>query len=290
MTSTAQDMPAEEPAEQPGTLSALPVGQRQGDSSPPANVAELIRALNASHEALKDLWSRIRRTADIAFRSEKAASQAEAAAAAAKVTQKLIQDEQPQRRAPLFRQLLAAAATVALDGLACWFAAQALDGGQLETMVWAGLFLAVLGGGEWALDYYRDRRRWPLLAIALGLFVTGLGVLRFSYLATVGSGGLVPALAGAALFTAATAGFLVLGYRALRAAETVQAWKARRQARAAARAAADARSVASRDMAEWDRLADTYVAEIRHRLLEAVPFGHLAAAEAAVRAHLLGQD
>ena len=50
-----------------------------------------------------------------------------------------------------------------------------------------------------------------------------LGILRFWFLATIGTDGLVPAATGAALFTAASAGSLCLGYRALRAAETPQA-------------------------------------------------------------------
>ena len=82
------------------------------------------------------------------------------------------------------------------------------------------------------MDFYRDRnlRTWHALAILTGAFVTLLGILRFWFLATIGTGGLVPAVAGAFLFTAATAGFLCLGYRALRAAETPQAWRARREA------------------------------------------------------------
>ncbi len=289
MTSIAQHMPTGEPEDPSSTLSAVQLGPAPDDSASPADVSGLIRALNASHAALKDLWSRIRRQADVAFRSRKAAEQADQDAATAKVAHDIAQAEQPERRAPRLRQLLAAAATVALDGLACWFAAQALGGGQVDTLVWAGLFLVVLGAGEWALDHYRDRRQWRLIVIGLALFLAGLGVLRFSYLYTVGSGGLLAALAGAALFTAATAVFLVLGYRALRAAETPQTWKARRKAQAAAKAAEGAWAVADRDKADWDRLADTYIAEIRHHLLDAYPTGQLPDAEAAVRAHLLGQ-
>lgn len=80
--------------------------------------------------------------------------------------------------------------TVVLDGVACYFAAQALGGDQESTLVWTGLFLAVLGGGEFALDYYRDRseRAWHALAILIGVFVELLGTLRFWFLAVIGGG------------------------------------------------------------------------------------------------------
>src|SRR3984893_8521018 len=110
-----------------------------------------------------------------------------------------------------------------------YFAAQALGNAQLETVAWAVLFLAVLGSGEVALDYYKERRPrvWRLLVTGLAIFVAGLGVLRYSYLATVGTDQTLAALVAAVLFTAATAGFVMLGYRALRAAETAPTWKAR---------------------------------------------------------------
>lgn len=284
MTNTALNTPGE-PAR---PVSELPVGPHSAPGQPDA-IASLVRAVNASHTALRDLWSRVRRAADVAFRSGKAAAEAGEVAEEAEIEYKIVQAEQPQRTAPLPRQLLFALMTVVLDGVACYFAAQAVGGGQLETLVWAGLFLAVLGAGEWVLDHCRDRRWWRLLAIGLTAFVIVLGVLRFSYLATVGIGGLLPALGGAALLTAATAAFLVLGYRALRAAEASRAWQARRWARTAARQSAAAAEQAARDMADWDRLTDTYLAEIRHWLLDAYPASEQPAAEAAVRAHLLGR-
>ena len=194
----------------------------------PTDIADLIRELNESNEAVEDQYLRVREAGDLAVRSEVGARQATAAARQARVAYEALQAEQPHRRAPLPRQLLLALLTVGLDGLACYFAAQALDGNQGATLVWTLLFLAVLGGGEAALDYYKDRhhRVWYLLVIFLSAFVLTLGVLRFTYLATIGAGGGLAAIAGAALFTAATAGFLFLGYRALRAAETPQAWRA----------------------------------------------------------------
>ena len=60
-------------------------------------------------------------------------------------------------------------------------------------MVWTGLFLAVLAGGEIALDFCHDRnlRAWRSLVILTGAFVTLLGILRFWFLATIGTNGLV---------------------------------------------------------------------------------------------------
>jgi hypothetical protein len=57
------------------------------------------------------------------------------------------------------------------------------------------LFLAELAGGEVALDYCSERGgfAWRLLVIGLSAFVTGLGVLRFLYLATVGNNAVIPA-------------------------------------------------------------------------------------------------
>lgn len=141
----------------------------------PMDVADMIRDVNASNEAVEDQCLRARQAADIAARSDQAAVEADTDARKLEVAHTTVQTERPRRRASLPRQVTFALGTVALDGVACYFAAQALGGDQESTLVWTGLFLAVLGGG-----------------------------------------GLVPALAGAGLFTAATAAFLALGYRALR--------------------------------------------------------------------------
>jgi hypothetical protein len=241
--------------EQSGTVSAAPAESNQVRE--PVDIIELLRDVNGSNEAVEDQYSRARLAADTARRSDEATCDAAERAEKARLAHQTVQAERPQRRASRPRQLLLAMVTVALDGVACYFAAEALGGDQSATLVWTALFLAVLGGGEFALDVYRDRSPGlsRMLAVILGAFVAGLGALRFWTLATVGTGGLVPALVAAALFTAATAGFLFLGYRALRAAETAQAWKARRKAHATARKAAAARAAADRDAAERDRLA-----------------------------------
>jgi len=254
-------------------------------------VADLIRDVNASNEAVEDQCLRTCQAADIAARSARLAELSAVAAKNATIAHRTVQDERPRRRAPLPRQVIFALMTVALDGVACYFAAQALDGSQDATLVWTGLFLAVLAGGEVALDFYRDRnlRNWHALAILTGAFVTLLGILRFWFLATIGTGGLVPAVAGAFLFTAATAGFLCLGYRALRAAETPQAWRARREAHKARHAARAARTTADRDAKERDRLVDAYIGHVRRLVFKTHPVDEQLAMEAAVREHLCGR-
>jgi hypothetical protein len=255
------------------------------------DVADVIRDVNASNEAVEDQCLRARQAADIAERSDQAAVEADTDARRLEVAHTTVQAEHPRRRASLPRQVTFALGTVALDGVACYFAAQALGGDQESTLVWTGLFLAVLGGGEFALDYYRDRseRAWRALAILIGVFVGLLGTLRFWFLAVIGGGGLVPALAGAGLFTAATAAFLALGYRALRAAETPQAWRARRRARKARQAARAARKQADQEAAERDRLIDAYLGHVRRVVLKTCPAERQMVLEAAIRDHMSGK-
>jgi hypothetical protein len=259
--------------------------------TPPIDPAVLIRDANESNEAVEDQFLRARQAADAANRSARVAEDSAVAAEKAEVAHSTVQAERPRRRAPLPRQVILALVTVALDGVACYFAAQALGGSQGATLVWTCLFLAVLAGGEVALDFYRDRnlRAWRTLAVLTGAFVTVLGILRFWFLATIGTGGLVPAITGALLFTAATAGFLFLGYRFLRAAETPQAWRARRNARKARQAARNAQASADRDARERDRLIDAYLGHIRRRMFKTCRVEQQLALESAVREHLSGR-
>jgi hypothetical protein len=256
----------------------------------PTDIAGVIRQLNESDDTLEDQYLRVREAADHAARSEEAADQAAATARQAKVAHQAIQAEQ-RRHAPLPRQVILALLTVVLDALACYFAAQALDGSQDATLVWTVLFLAVLAGGEVGLDVYQDRNRraWYALIIFLAAFILVLGVLRFLYLATIGTGDLVTATAGAALFTAATAGFVLLGYRSLRAAETPLAWRARRRARAAYRLAQAARESADRDAMQRDRLIGAYLRQVRRVAVQTCQAEQLLLLEAAARNHLQGK-
>src|SRR5579863_9421594 len=115
---------------------------------------DVIREVNASNAEIQNQYLRTRQAADVAARSKLAATQASSAAQDAAVSHLAIQEERPQRRAPLPRQVACAAGTVALDGVACYFAAQVLNGSQDSTLLWTGLFLVALGGGEAALDFY----------------------------------------------------------------------------------------------------------------------------------------
>lgn len=260
------------------------------DAASPARVAVLIRDVNASDEAVEEQFLCTRQAAGIAARSERAAYQAAAGARTAEAAHRAIQAERPHRRAPLPRQAILALMTVAMDGVACYFAAQALGGSLDATLVWTGLFLGVLAGGEAALGFCRDRREraWHVLAVLIGFFVILLGTLRFWFLATTGTG-LVPAIAGVCLLTVVTAGFLTAGYRALRVTETPAAWRARRQAGTARQAARLALAEADRNAAERDRLIGAYLGHVRRLALKTCPAGRQLAVESAVRQHLLGE-
>jgi hypothetical protein len=250
-----------------------------------------VRAFNGANRAHEDLWSRVRHATDIVRPARRQAADTESLAAEADAAHRIIQAEHPDRRAPRVRQLLLAVLTIALDGLACNFAAQALGGGTRETLVWTALFLAVLAAGELALDVYQERQRravWRFLAGGLGAFVAMLGALRYSFLVTVGTAGPVTAVIGAALFTAATACLVLLGYRALRAAETAAAWKVRRRKLALERKALTARATVRAQIARRDRLADAYLSQLRTSLLQSCTASQLAAMEHAVRMHLVG--
>lgn len=256
------------------------------------DVVEFVHDFNASNQAYEDLWTRVHQAGDAVRRSAEDRDAAQRNARQARDFHLAVQAEFPHRSAPLLRQAFTAAFTIGLDGVACWFAAQALGNGQTETLLWTVLFLAVLAGGEVALDYYSERsgRTWRLLLAGLLAFVTGLGILRFLYLATVGGNGTVAALVGAALFTAATSGFLVIGYRALRAAEKFPAWQARKMSRQASRQAAAASHRVARLLRERNRLVDAYVSRIRVSFLGKCSSSQLPQLEAALRQHLTGRD
>src|SRR5215472_17299466 len=148
-----------QPPEEPVRMAAVPT--EPASQAPalldPAGVVREFNTLNPQHEAL---GTRIVHMVDAARHLGEQARQA----------------ADPERRVPRWRQLLLAGGTLSLDAVACYFAAQALGNGQDETLAWTALFLAVLGAGEFALDFYRDRHRrvWRYIAIGLGGFVTGL--------------------------------------------------------------------------------------------------------------------
>jgi hypothetical protein len=256
------------------------------------DVAAAVRDFNASNQAHEDLWARVHEAGDAVRREADEKAAAQLRARQARDFHLAVQAEYPHRRAHLPQQVFLAAFTIGLDAVACWFAAQALGSDQAQTLLWTVLFLAVLAGGEIALDHYSERggRAWRLLAAGLMIFVVGLGVLRFEFLATVGANGATAALVGAALFTAATAAFLVIGYRALRAAERFGAWQARRAARHAEREAVAASHRVARRLRDRNRLVDAYLSRIRVGLMGTCSSDQLPLVEADLRAHLIGRE
>lgn len=81
-----------------------------------------------------------------------------------------------RRLARWARMVAVALAAIALDGIACYFAAQALGSGRGDILVWTCLFLGVLSGLV-TLDFCQKRREraWRELAILLRPSVTLLG-------------------------------------------------------------------------------------------------------------------
>jgi hypothetical protein len=256
------------------------------------DVTGSVRDFNASNRAHEDLWTRVHQAGDAVRRSVEHRNAVQIRARRARDFHLAVQAEYPHRTASLLRQVFIAAFTVGLDGVACWFAAQALGNDQTETFLWTVLFLAVLASGALALDHYSERPgpAWRLLVTGLVVFVAGLGILRFLYLATVGADGPVAALVGAGLFTLATAGFLVISYRALRAAEKFPAWQARKWSRQADREVAAASHRVARLLRERNRLVDAYVSRIRGGFLATCSSDQLPLLEAALREHLTGWD
>ncbi len=200
-----------------------PIRTRGAGAAAPIDVAVLILSVNGSDEAVEGQCLRARQAA----RSARAAELSAAAAERAAIAHQAIQAECLHRPAPLPRQVTLVLGTVALDGVACYFAGRAFHGSQNTTR--------------------------------------------------------------ACLFTAATAGFLSLGYRALRAAETPSAWRVRRQARQTRQAAQVARAIADQDAAERDRLIDAYLGHVRRLALKSCPAEQQPAVESVIRKHLLGK-
>jgi hypothetical protein len=262
-----------------------------GQSQPRQDVVFAVRACNAQSEAHADLHARTRQASDTATRMTGKAADAKTSASQAAVSYRTNQAEHPERRAPLPRQVVIAGAALGLDAVACYFAAEALGVGQLQTALWTVLFLAALAAGEVALDRIADRNRkaWRGTALALLMFVIGLAILRFEYFSVTGADGPVAALVGACLFTAFTIGFLAVGYRALRAAQPLDTWKASRRARKAVKKAEAAASEAARYADNRDRLLEAYLTRIRPVLMETCTAAELPALEKAIRMHLRGE-
>jgi hypothetical protein len=271
-----------------------PPGQQTGPPDPPEppDVGVLVSDFNAQSRQHEDLWTRVLHAVHAVRDAAKNMRRALDHANQMRLAYAAIQAEDPERRAYRPRQLALAMFTVFLDAIACDFAAQALGNNQLQTYVWTALFLAVLAGGEFALDHYahRNRRVWRSVVALLTCFIAGLGMLRFSYLITVGTDSPLAALVGAALFTVATGVFVTVGYWALRRAETSRTARARRQARQASSEASAAQEQLILRQRDRDRLIDAYVVRLKACLLQGYPAVQAARIEAALRKHLMGEE
>jgi len=284
--------PAQYQADNQQALTVSTVTALRSEPGALPDVVPFITACNKESKAHLKLYSRTRQASDEADKAGEQAAEADQQRDELEAEHETIQAEHPHRTAARPRQWLIAVAALVLDAVACYFAAEALGAGQQETLAWAGLFLALLGVAEIALDHYSEGHRlaWRCTAAALTCFIVLLGVLRFSFLVTVGNEGMIAATVGTVLFTIATTGFVLIGYRALRLAETGRAWQARRRLRAQAKEAAAAHARHAQLADRRDALARAYLNRVRLQLLQACPGIAVAQAEQALWAHLTGRN
>jgi len=270
-------------------MSANPDDGRAGPPEEPhGNPGPFIVQFNDDNPANEELYERARHATDVARHAGIDADEQTADARRARNVWRTAQLEHPGRRAWLPAMVLVAAVLLGLDAWAAYFAAEALGNDQRSTLLWAGLFLVILGLLEAGLAWSAERSRtvFRLVALALGVFVILLALLRFGFFNTVGTG-LLAAVFAAAVFTACTIIFVLGGFAAVRYAETLTIWQARRRARKAERNAAGAAAVARRRDAERDRLVNAYVGRIRPTLL--CDYANAQHMENKVRAHMLGE-
>jgi lipoprotein signal peptidase len=249
----------------------------------------VIDRFNQGNRANRRLYVAARHTADRAARALHEAEQAQVDEENACDAWDTAQLEHPERRAWLPLMSLIALVLLTLDSWAAYFAAEALGGDQRATLLWAALFLVILGlleaGLAWSAE--RNRKIFRVIAVGLGTFAVLLALLRLGFFAAVGAGP-VGSLIGAAVFTVCTIMFVLGGFAAVRYAETLAIWQARRHARKAKRKSADAKETAARLAAERDRRVDVYIGQIRPTLLH--EFADIHDIENKVMAHMLGEQ
>jgi hypothetical protein len=248
----------------------------------------VILRFNNEDEANEELYESGRHASDVARRAGKEADRGQAVAKKARRAWRLAQLEHHDRRGWLPLMALTALILLGLDSGAAYFAAEALGGDQRVTLLWAALFLVILGllegGLAWSAE--RNKKLFRLIAAGLVVFAILLAALRFGFFAAIGTG-LIAALIGACVFTVCTIMFVAGGFAAIRYAETMTIWQARRHARKAAKKATAAKAVADRRADERDRRIDAYLGRIRSTLLRDFPAAQ--DMEAKVRAHMLGE-
>jgi hypothetical protein len=272
---TTNDLPTEEPRELPdprGTLTADAV----------------IRRFNEADETNEELYERAGHARDVAARADVSHRRLQQMASKARGAWRTAQLEHPERRGWLPLMAFVALWLLALDSWAAYFAAEALDGDQRVTVLWAALFLVILALFEAGLARYAERNRtvFRLTALGLGLFAVLLSILRFGFFVGVGTSP-VAATVAATVFTVCTVMFVAGGFAAVRYAETLESYRKRRQARKAEKRSASAGERADRCEAERDRRIDAYVGRIRPALL--CERGGAQMLEDKIRAHLMGE-
>jgi hypothetical protein len=248
----------------------------------------VVLRFNEDNMANEELYERAGHASDVARSARLNAERHRVLAKKARDAWRTVQLEHPERQAWLPLTYLIASGLLGLDSWAAYFAAEALGGDQRVTLLWAAVFLVILGLLEAGLAWFAERSRTIFRLVALGLtaFAVLLALLRFGFFTGVGAGP-IAAIAGAVVFTACTILFVVGGFAAVRYAETLDSWRARRHARKAESKAATAEVMAARRAAERDRRIDAYVGRIRPTLLR--ENCNAQATEAKVRAHLLGE-
>jgi hypothetical protein len=277
-------------------MSAEPAQSAQGPGGPQRPVTALpigpeaaILHFNEEDEANEELYESARLAADVARRANDEADRSREEAKKARGSRRTAQLEHHDRRGWLPLMVMIALVLLGLDSWAAYFAAEALGGDQRVTLLWAILFLVILGlleaGLAWSAE--RSKRTFRLIAAGLVVFASLLALLRFGFFADIGTG-LVGAVVGACVFTICTIIFVAGGFAAIRYAETVTIWQARRRARRAAKKADAAEAVAYRRATERDRRVDAYLGRIRPMLLRDFPGAQ--DMDAKVRAHMLGQQ
>jgi hypothetical protein len=246
----------------------------------------VILRFNEEDEANEELYESARLATDVAWRTGEEAGHCRVRAKKARGGWRTAQLEHPDRRAWLPAMTMTALVLLGLDAGAAYFAAEALGGDQRVTLLWTALFLVILGlleaGLAWSAE--RNRKLFSLDMAGLVVFAILLALLRFGFFADVGTG-LITAVVGACVFTVCTIMFVAGGFAAIRYAETVTIWQARRRARNAAKRAEAAEAEAYRRAAERDRRVGAYLGRIRATLLRDFPGVH--DLEAKVRAHMM---
>jgi hypothetical protein len=249
----------------------------------------LVRQFNRTHPAREELYVEAKAAGDALDLAKQDAAEARTQLSGCQVAYASCVAQDPSRQAPLPRQVALTACAAAIDALPIYVAAESLGDDATTTLLWAGLFLLFLVGGEIALDRFSrrgSRRGVQLTAWLLGGFIGALGLLRLRFLWTVAGGWLTP-IVGALLLSGVTTAFVLAGYWLLRSAESLPTFRARRALRLARREQGAAQARWTHCCRRLERKSRAYLSVIRTFLLERASNEASAdAMERAVWAHL----